>query len=92
MRFAEVVISEIERNRSFKVFLLFAEGVREAGEASAVHAQRVVLLFDMGRANALRIGRAHNDVLFRFHNFSRAIAAGGIFVGFVTEYVFEIWP
>jgi len=29
--FAEIVVSEIERNRSFKVFKLLAEGVREPG-------------------------------------------------------------
>jgi len=56
--FAEVVISEIERNRSLKVFLPFAEGVREAREASAVHSQRVVLFFNVGSGNAANIGRA----------------------------------
>jgi len=80
MRFAEVVIREIQRNRSLKVFKLFAESVCQTGEASAVHAQRVVLLFDMGRANAFRIRCAHNDVLCRFYNFRQAVAAGGIFI------------
>ena len=79
MRLAEVVISEIERDRSLKVFLLFAEGIREARQSAAMHAQRVVLFLNVRRANALRIGRAHNDVLFRFDNFSRRIASCGIF-------------
>ena len=35
--FAKVVISEIERDRSFKVFKLFAESVCKTREAAAVH-------------------------------------------------------
>ena len=51
MRFHEVVIREIERNRSLKIFKLFAESVREACQAAAVHPQRVILLFNVRRGN-----------------------------------------
>ena len=44
VRLAEVVIREIECDRSFKVFELFAEGVREPRQSTAVHPQCVVLL------------------------------------------------
>jgi hypothetical protein len=34
-RFHEIIINEIQRNRSFKVFKFLAESVREVSEASA---------------------------------------------------------
>jgi hypothetical protein len=47
--FHEVVICEIKRNRSFKVFNLFAESVRdEPSQTAAMHPQRVILLFNVG--------------------------------------------
>ena len=50
MSFHEVVIAKVERNRSLKVFQLFAESVCEASEATAVHAEGVILLFNVRRA------------------------------------------
>jgi len=47
MQLAEVVIREIERDRSLKVFQLFTECACEARKASAVHPQCVILFFDM---------------------------------------------
>jgi hypothetical protein len=47
MRLAQVVISEIEGNRSLKIFKHFAESVCQACEAAAVHPQGKILAFDM---------------------------------------------
>ena len=44
VRFAEVVISEIQRNRSLKVFQFLAESVSQAGKTAAVHPEGVILL------------------------------------------------
>ena len=44
MNLAEIIVSEIERDRSSKVFKLFAERVGQAGKPSAVHPQRVIPL------------------------------------------------
>ena len=49
MPFAEVVIREIQRDRSFKVFNLFAESVREARQSAAVHPQCVILFFGIAK-------------------------------------------
>ena len=51
MRFHEIVICEIQRNRSFKVFQLFAESICQTRQAAAVHSQRVILLFNVRRGN-----------------------------------------
>jgi len=45
VRLAEVVIREVEGNRSLKVFDLFAKGIREPGQAAAVHPQRAEMLY-----------------------------------------------
>ena len=47
MRFHEIVIREIQRDRSFKVFKLLAESVCQARQTAAVHTQRVILLFNV---------------------------------------------
>ena len=49
--FHKVVIREIESNRSFKVFKLFAESIGQTSQAAAMHPQRVILLFNVGRVN-----------------------------------------
>jgi hypothetical protein len=49
MQLAEVVIREIERDRSFKIFQFLAKGIRQARQSAAVHSQRVVLFLDMRR-------------------------------------------
>ena len=56
VRFHEIVIREIQRDRSFKVFKLLAESVREPGQAAAVHPQRVILLFNVRRGNPATSG------------------------------------
>jgi hypothetical protein len=58
MSLAEVVIREIERHRSLKVLKLFAESVREAGEPSAVHPQRVVLLLNVAGRDPINVGHS----------------------------------
>jgi hypothetical protein len=73
VRFAEVVIREIERDRSTKVVQLLAECVGEPGQPTAVHPQYVVLLLDMGRANEASIGSTHNDLLFDFNHIGGAV-------------------
>lgn len=55
MSFHEVVICEIERDRSLKVFQLFAESIRESSKTAAVHPERVILLFDVRRGNTVNI-------------------------------------
>jgi hypothetical protein len=57
--FAEIVIREIQRDRSLKVFKLFAECVRETSQTAAVHPKRVILLFNVARRNP-----AHGDQEF----------------------------
>ena len=64
MSLDEIVIREIQGNRSLKVFKLFAESIGWSGEPSAVHPQCVILLLDMGSGNAAHIRRAlHNGFL-----------------------------
>ena len=75
--FHEVIIREIQRNRSLKVFKLFAESVRQASQSAAVHPQRVILLFNMRRGNPRHVRHAAHNRLFSFHNFRRAIPNGG---------------
>jgi len=47
MNFSEVVIREIECDRSLKILNLFAESIGETGQPAAVHVQGVILLFNM---------------------------------------------
>ena len=81
VHFAQLVICEIETDRSLKVFKLAAESISQPRQAAAVHPQSVVLLFDVACADKFYIGHAVNDRLFSFHNFSGAIPA----CGFLTE-------
>ena len=60
VRFAEVVIREIERDRSTKVFQLLAECVGKPGKPAAVHPQCVVLLLNVRRGNTANIRLARN--------------------------------
>ena len=80
MGFAEVVIREVEGNRSLKVFKLLAKSVRQACEPAAMHPQRMVLLFNLRRANAGNVRHSRNDRLFRADNLCRAVSAGGILI------------
>ena len=56
MSLDEIVIREIQRDRSLKVFKLFAECVRQSCEPAAVHPQCVILFLDMRRGDAAYIG------------------------------------
>ena len=47
MRFHEVVIAEIQGNRSLKILKFLAECICEASQAAAMHPQRVILLFNV---------------------------------------------
>ena len=84
MNLAEVVICEIQGDRSLKVFKLFTESVREAREPTAVHSQRVILLFNVRRANAAHVRHSANDCLLSFYHFRRTVSASGI-LGEVDE-------
>ena len=78
--FAEVVIREIQGNRSLKVFKLSAECVRQTGESAAMHTQRVILLFNMARGDSAQIGHTADNCALRFHDFCRAIPTCCVFV------------
>jgi hypothetical protein len=73
--FAEAIISEVERNRSLKIFQLLAESIGQSGEPAAVHAQGMILLLDVRRGNAGDVGHSNNDRLFSLHDFGRAVPA-----------------
>ena len=78
--FAEIVISEIQRNRSLKVFKFFTESVRKTGQTAAVHTQRVILPFNMAFVMRLASGNTLNDGALRAHDFGRRIPIGRVFV------------
>jgi hypothetical protein len=73
MRFDEVVISEMERNCSLKIFQFFAESICQSAEPAAMHSQRVILLFNMGSRNQIHIRRALHNRFFSTHNFCGTI-------------------
>ena len=77
MRFHEVVIREIQCDRSLKVFKLLAESVCEASQTAAVHPQRVILLFNVRRCNPRHVRRTAKQSSLNFHNLRRAIPNGG---------------
>ena len=76
MRFHEIVIHEIQRARSLKIFKFFAERIGEPRQAAAVHPQRVILLFNVASGNP-------RHVRHQIHSFpnsaggSSALASGG---------------
>jgi len=80
MNFAEVVIREIQRNRSLKVFKLFAECLRQPGQPAAVHPQRELLAFDMRSANLGNIRHPGHNCLFGADDFRRGIPTRRLFV------------
>ena len=79
MQLAEVIIREVQRNRSFKIFQLFAESIGQSGQPAAMHPQGVILLFDMGSGNPANIGHPGNDCLLDFNHLRRAVSAGRLF-------------
>src|SRR5205807_335592 len=80
MRLAEVVIREVERDRSFKVFKLLAESVGQPCESAAVHPERVILLLDVAGCDSAHVWHSVDDCALCFHDFCRAIPTGGVFV------------
>ena len=80
MSLAEIVICEIEGNRSIKVFNLFAESVRQTREAAAMHPQCVILFFDVRRRNARNVWHTRNNRPLGFYHVGRAVTAGCILV------------
>ena len=75
--FHEIVISEIQRHRSFKVFNLFAESVRETGQAAAMHTECVILLLDMAGGNPVNFRHPANHGLFHLDDLRRAVPDSG---------------
>jgi hypothetical protein len=65
----------MQRNRSFEIFQFLAESVREAGQAAAVHPQRVVLFFNVACGNQFNYRIALNWYSFRLYHFRRGISA-----------------
>ncbi|MGA3268933.1 MAG: hypothetical protein ABSE16_19200 [Verrucomicrobiota bacterium] len=78
MRFHEIIVTEIQRDRSLKIFKLFAECFHQAREASAMHPQRVVLLSEVRSGNPAHVRHSANDCLFGFHDFGRVVTASGV--------------
>lgn len=72
VRFHEIVIREVERHRSLKVFNLFAESVGQPGETVAMHTESVVLLLDVTGGNPVIVGHTIHNRLFNFDDFRRA--------------------
>ena len=66
MSLDEVVIAKVEGNRSLKVFKLLTERIRQSCEAAAMHSQRVILFLNMAGRNAVHVGQAVDNGLFRF--------------------------
>ena len=66
MSFHEIILAEIQRNSSLKILQLFAKGIREARQAAAMHPQRMILLFNVRRTNAIHVGHAGDNRLFSF--------------------------
>ena len=60
MHAAEIVKSEPARDGGPVVFPLLAEGICEACEAAGAHARAQIAALDNARANAVRIGIAHD--------------------------------
>jgi hypothetical protein len=58
------VIREIQRDRSLKVFKLFAESVRQTSQTAAVHPQRVILLFNVACGNPANVRHSRNTTVF----------------------------
>jgi hypothetical protein len=52
---AKVVVSEIERDRSFKVFEFLAESVGQASKTAAMHPESVILLFNVAGSDAIHV-------------------------------------
>src|SRR5436309_330430 len=77
---AKVVIREIQRNRSLKVFQLLTECVCQPRESAAVHSQGVILLFNMRCGNEIHVWHSGNDRALGLYNLCRTVSAGGFLV------------
>src|SRR6266480_5138279 len=80
MNLAEIVVCEIESNRSLKVIKLFAESVRQTSQSAAVHSQSKVLAFDVRRSNPAHVRHSRNNCSLNLNHFNRAIPTGCVFV------------
>jgi hypothetical protein len=65
MRFAEVVIREIESDRSLKIFKLLLKAFVSPCQAAAGHPQCEILFFNVKLANAIHV-RHSRDRPFQF--------------------------
>lgn len=63
--FAEIVISQIQRDCSLKVFILLAKRISQPAESAAVHPQRVILV-DRGILKHLHQEKVLRDSKARF--------------------------
>ncbi len=57
---AEIVMHEVQRNRSGMIGEFLAESVRQPGEPPHAHTHRKVLALNMRRANLIHIGTSEN--------------------------------
>lgn len=94
MSLEDIVVAQIQCDRSLKILKLFAERVDQPREAAAVHPRSMILFFNVRCANAIYVRHPGNN-FFDFNHFAglyRAAAGAGALPSGVTEWVFEIWP
>ena len=70
---AEVVVGEVQAVGSPEVLPLFAERVRQPGQAAHGHADCQILPFNVARANQALVGIAHDWDLLRMRDVGRAV-------------------
>ena len=73
MRFDEIVIPIVEGNRSFEVFELLAESVRETAQAAAVHSQSMILFLNVTRRDQINDRASCNGRALHVHYIGRGI-------------------
>jgi hypothetical protein len=61
MSLAEIIISEIERNGSSKVFKLFAKRIGQSGEPAAVYTKSMILLLNVRGRKPAYVRHSGND-------------------------------
>jgi hypothetical protein len=63
----------VECNRSFEVFQLFAESVRESAQPAAMHPQSVILFLNVARGDQINDGASCNGRALHVHYIGRGI-------------------
>ena len=82
----EVVMCEVQRDRSPQILDLFAKGVREPGKPTHLHTHGQVLPFNVAGRNVLLIRIAVDRLANSGNDARRAIAPTGVRFRFVVLY------